>query len=190
MGLRGESRHAPHSGKSLVGKGTKAALVAPEPGTQPEPQAGSGRLWAELPSLHGFSQGRRSAPWVQSHLHPPMLSLSMAGGLEALCPQSPSPPTAPRQPRAPGPPPTGLDTPQGQDWTPPCATGPVAKKATQPRQSLPVPTPRLCAAHHGLSARGREQGAGRGLASLGRGLSGTSAIHSLEMGKGRLPRLG
>lgn len=72
----------------------------------------------------------------------------------------------------------------------PFALGPGAKEATQPQQSLPAPTPGPCAAPRGLSARDREQGAGRGLASSGRGLSGTSAIHSLEMRKGGLLRLG
>lgn len=77
-GLRGESRHAPHSSQCPVGKGTKAALLAPEPGTQPEPQAGSGRLWAKLPPPHGRSQGWRSALWLQPHPSPHTLTKTCA----------------------------------------------------------------------------------------------------------------
>lgn len=77
-GLRGESRHAPHSSQCPVGKGTKAALLAPEPGTQREPQAGSGRLWAKLPPPHGRSQGWRSALWLQPHPSPYTLTKTCA----------------------------------------------------------------------------------------------------------------
>lgn len=182
-GLRGESRHAPHSSQCPVGKGTKAALLALEPGTQPEPQAGSGRLWAELPPPHTAAPRAGGPPYGSSPTPPPTLSLRPVPpkSLPAHCSEA-AKGSRPTAHWAGHPSRAILDTP--------FALGPGAKEATQPQQSLPAPTPGPCAAPRGLSARDREQGAGRGLASSGRGLSGTSAIHSLEMRKGGLLRLG
>lgn len=181
-GLRGESRHAPHSSQCRSGRAQRQPCWPRSQGHSQSPRrgrAGSG------PSSHPHTAAPRagSLPYGSSPTPPPTLSLRPVPPkfLPAHCSEA-AKGSRPTAHWAGHPSRAILDTP--------FALGPGAKEATQPQQSLPAPTPGPCAAPRGLSARDREQGAGRGLASSGRGLSGTSAIHSLEMRKGGLLRLG